>query len=82
MSIYPPAHSQALARIWMILCLLNIAVRSELASSRGLHLLSVTVRSEMARGTRSRTSLMRSQGDRRLTESNGKELHRQSMYTG
>ena len=84
MLIYPPARSQALASIWMILCLLSIAVRSELARGRGLHLLSVAVRSKMARGTRGRTSLIRIQGDRRLhilgAESSGKGLHLQSMY--
>ena len=62
MLIYPPARSQALARIWMILCLLKIAVRSELAKGKGLPLLSVAVRSEMASGTRGRTSLIRVKG--------------------
>ena len=86
MLIYSPARSQALARIWMILCLLNTAVCSELTRGRGLHLLSVGVRSELARATKGRTSLIRSQGDRRLhilgTVSSGKGLHRQFMYSG
>ena len=30
MPIYPPAHSRALARIWIAEYLLNVAVRSEL----------------------------------------------------
>ena len=70
MLIYPPAHYQALARIWMVVYLLNVTVRSELARGKGLHLLSVAVRSELARGTRGRTSLIRSQGGRRLHTSN------------
>ena len=78
MLIYHPARSQALARIWMVLYLLNVAVRSELARGKGLHLLSVAVRSELARGTRGRTSFIRSQGGRMLhilgTESSGKGL--------
>ena len=49
MLIYPPARSQAVARIWMIVYLLNVAVRSELARGKGLHPLSVAVRSELAR---------------------------------
>ncbi len=36
MLIYPPAHSQALARIWMVVYLLNVAVWSELARGKGL----------------------------------------------
>ncbi len=70
MLIYPPAHSQALARIWMVVYLLNVAVRSELTRGQGLHLLSIAVRSELARGTRGRTSLIRSQGGSRLHTSN------------
>ena len=79
MLIYPPTRSQALARIWMVVYLPNVAVRGELARGKELHLLSVAVRSELARGTRGRTSLIRSQGDRKLhilgTESSGKGLH-------
>lgn len=69
MLICPLAWAQALACIWMILCLLNIAVRSELARDRGRHLLSIAiqVRSEMARGTGGRTSLIRSQEARGCT---------------
>ena len=36
MLIYPAAHSQALARIWIVVYLLNIAVKSELARGKGL----------------------------------------------
>lgn len=84
--IYPLARSEALARIWMAVYLLDVAVRSELARGKGLHLLGVAVRSELVRGTRDHTSLIRSQGYRRLhilgTESKGKGLHLQFMYTG
>ncbi len=52
MLIYPPARSQALARILMAVYLLNVAVRSELARGKGLHLLGVVVRNELLRGTR------------------------------
>lgn len=52
MLIYPPARSQALARIWMAVYLLNVAVRSELARGKGLHLLGVAMRSELLRGAR------------------------------
>ncbi len=51
MLTYPPARSQALARIWMAVYLLNVAVRGEQARGKGVHLLSVAVRSELARGT-------------------------------
>ena len=52
MLIYPPARSQALARIWMAMYLLNVVVRSELARGERLHLLCIAVRSELVRGTR------------------------------
>lgn len=52
MLIYPPARSQALARILMAVYLLNVAVRSELARGKVLHLLGVVVRNELLRGTR------------------------------
>lgn len=50
MFIYPHTHSQILACIWMVVYLLNVAVRSKLARGKRLHLLSVTVWSELARG--------------------------------
>lgn len=52
MHIYPPARSQALARIWMAVYPLNLAVRSELARGKELHLLGVAVRSELVRGNK------------------------------
>ena len=68
MLIYPPAHSQALARIWMVVYLLDVAVRSELARGKGLHLLSVAVRSELARskGLRLLSAAVRGELARRI----------------
>ena len=73
--IYPPARSHALTCIQMVVYLLNVAVRSELARGKGLHLLSIAVLSELARGTRGRTSLI-------LLLDRGAKINAQGGYYG